>query len=90
MAEAEVLRQLTLAAKAKLSLGSSQLDDLDENVLAGTMISPYCCIIGMSLKSPSTLTLGTRTVATSESGPRACDLTEEQVRSYAQRLIRKP
>ena len=36
MAEAEELRQLTLAAKAKLSLNSTQSDDLDENVLAGT------------------------------------------------------
>lgn len=35
MAEAEELRRLTLAAKAKLSLESTQSDDLDENVLAG-------------------------------------------------------
>ncbi|ERF75025.1 hypothetical protein EPUS_08839 [Endocarpon pusillum Z07020] len=34
MAEAEELRQLTLAAMAKLSLGSTQSDDIDENVLA--------------------------------------------------------
>lgn len=38
MADAEELRQLTLAAKAKLSLGSTQRDDIDENVLAGMPI----------------------------------------------------
>ena len=42
MAEAEELRQLTLAAKAKLSLGSTQSDDIDENVLAGTVIVTQC------------------------------------------------
>ena len=39
MAEADQLRQLTLAAKAKLSLGSTQLDDLDDNVLAGIVVA---------------------------------------------------
>ena len=39
MAEADHLRQLTLAAKAKLSLVSTQPDDLDDNVLAGTVIA---------------------------------------------------
>lgn len=38
MAEAEELRQLTLAAKATLSLGSMQPDGIDEKVLAGAVI----------------------------------------------------
>jgi len=41
MAEAEELRQLTLAAKAQLSLGSTQTGDLDVNVLAGKLVSTF-------------------------------------------------
>jgi hypothetical protein len=35
----EELRRLTLAGNAKLSLGSTQTDELDDNVLAGKIIS---------------------------------------------------
>lgn len=41
MAEADQLRQLTLAAKAKLSVASEQPDDLDDNVLAGIVVA-FC------------------------------------------------
>lgn len=41
MAEAEELRQLTLAAKAQLSLGFTQTGDLNVNVLAGKLVSTF-------------------------------------------------
>ena len=55
MADAEELRQLTLAAKAKLALHATRYEDLDDNVLAGKVIQALSLslVLGGSLLDKS-------------------------------------